>query len=184
MAAEQFIRFLSNGFNQKRSRFGSVSFCSMDPVDQARELLPGNGDLRSEQDRKMGFCEFNQIRRRYQRSPAPAPRGCIFLFSSSARSDRFWLVPGSELTAADGCDKPALRAFVKNQTNPFCKNAKGVFGYIPPYCRAFPERRGIRQSGCRSPASSLRTMLTTQRLLFTRIKPITHLMSSSEQHTI
>ena len=42
----------------------------------------------------------------------------------------------------------------------------------------------VRQTGCCSPPSSLRTMLTTQRLLFTRIKPITHLMSSSEQHTI
>ena len=43
----------------------------------------------------------------------------------------------------------------------------------------------VRQTAYCSPsASSLRTMLTTQRLLFTRIKPITHLMSSSEQHTI
>ena len=156
----------------------------MDLVDRTRILRSEDRNLCSQQDREMGFCEFNQIRRRCQHSPAPAPRRCIFLFSRSARSDRFWLVPGSELTAAGGCDKPALRAFVKNQTNPFCKNAKGVFGYIPPYCRAFPERRGIRQSGCRSPASSLRTMLTTQRLLFTRTKPITHLMSSSKQHTI
>ena len=36
--------------------------CSVDPVDRARYLFPGNGDLRPQKDRKMGFCEFNQIR--------------------------------------------------------------------------------------------------------------------------
>ena len=35
---------------------------SIIPVDRTRNLLPGNGDLRPQQDRKMGFCEFNQIR--------------------------------------------------------------------------------------------------------------------------
>ena len=38
---------------------------SIIPVDRTRNLLPGNGDLRSQQDREMGFCELNQIRRRY-----------------------------------------------------------------------------------------------------------------------
>ena len=34
----------------------------MYPMHRSRDLLPGNGDLRSQQDREMGFCEFNQIR--------------------------------------------------------------------------------------------------------------------------
>jgi hypothetical protein len=34
----------------------------MDPVDRTRELLPGNGDLRPQKDRKMSFCEFKKIR--------------------------------------------------------------------------------------------------------------------------
>jgi len=37
----------------------------MDPMHRARDLLSGNGDMRSQQDRKMGFCEFKKIRRRY-----------------------------------------------------------------------------------------------------------------------
>ena len=37
---------------------------SIIPVDRTRNLLPGNGDLRSQQDWEMGFCELNQIRRR------------------------------------------------------------------------------------------------------------------------
>ena len=36
-------------------------------MDFARGLLSPDGSMRSEQDRKMGFCEFNQIRRRYHR---------------------------------------------------------------------------------------------------------------------
>ena len=39
----------------------------MDSVDRARNLLPGNGDLRPQKDREMVFCELNQIRRRYQK---------------------------------------------------------------------------------------------------------------------
>ena len=31
-------------------------------MDFARGLLSPDGSMRSEQDRKMGFCEFNQIR--------------------------------------------------------------------------------------------------------------------------
>ena len=30
--------------------------------DRTKGLLPRNGDLCSQQDRDMGFCEFNQIR--------------------------------------------------------------------------------------------------------------------------
>ena len=44
--------------------------CSMNPVDWTRYLLPGNGDLRSQQDREMGFCELNQIRHRCQKPAA------------------------------------------------------------------------------------------------------------------
>lgn len=34
----------------------------MDPVHRTRDLLSGNGDLRSEQNRKMVFCIFKKIR--------------------------------------------------------------------------------------------------------------------------
>ncbi len=40
-------------------------------MDRTRDLLPGNGDLRSQQNREMGFCEFNQIRRRYHKNDHP-----------------------------------------------------------------------------------------------------------------
>ena len=36
--------------------------CSMDPMHRTRDLRPEDRDLRPEQDREMGFCEFNQIR--------------------------------------------------------------------------------------------------------------------------
>ena len=36
----------------------------MDPVDRMRWLRSEDRDLRPQKDRKMGFCEFNQIRRR------------------------------------------------------------------------------------------------------------------------
>ena len=51
----------------------------MNPVDWARELLPGNGDLRPQKDRKMGFCVFNQVRRRGLR----IVRGDISLFGEN-----------------------------------------------------------------------------------------------------
>ena len=57
----------------------------MDPVDRTRELLPGNGDLCSQQDRKMGFCEFNQIRRRLLKTKPP--EGVVFVFG------RVWAIP-------------------------------------------------------------------------------------------
>ncbi len=47
--------------DSKRSRFGSVC-CSVDPVDRTRELRSKDRDMCAEQDREMGFCEFNQIR--------------------------------------------------------------------------------------------------------------------------
>jgi hypothetical protein len=37
----------------------------MDPVDRTRWLRSEDFDLRPQKDREMGFCEFNQIRRRY-----------------------------------------------------------------------------------------------------------------------
>ncbi len=49
--------------------------CSMDPVDRTRWLRSEDFDLRSQQDRKMGFCEFNQIRRRCQNN---LPSGRLF----------------------------------------------------------------------------------------------------------
>ena len=54
---------------------------SIIPVDRTRNLLPGNGDLRPQKDREMGFCEFNQIRRRYQ-NKTTHPGG--FCFASGA----------------------------------------------------------------------------------------------------
>ena len=38
---------------------------SMNPMHRTRNLLPGNGDMRSQQDRKMGSCVIKKIRRRY-----------------------------------------------------------------------------------------------------------------------
>ena len=35
--------------------------CSMNPMHRTRGLLPGNGDLRPEQDREMSSCVINQI---------------------------------------------------------------------------------------------------------------------------
>ena len=44
---------------------------SIIPVDRTRNLLPGNGDLRPQKDRKMSSCVINQIRRRYHKNDHP-----------------------------------------------------------------------------------------------------------------
>ena len=49
---------------------------SMNPMHRTRDLLPGNGDLRAEQDRKMGFCVIKKIRRRYQKRIASCSADC------------------------------------------------------------------------------------------------------------
>ena len=54
-------------------------------MGRTRNLLPGNGNLRSQQDREMGFCEFNQIRRRYQKI-SPLHGGCFFVASLLMRA--------------------------------------------------------------------------------------------------
>ena len=35
---------------------------SMNPMHRTRDLLSGNGDMRSQQDRKMGSCVIKKIR--------------------------------------------------------------------------------------------------------------------------
>ena len=45
--------------NNKRSRVGSVCCVSMDPMHRTRDLLPGNGDLRSQKDRNESYLTFS-----------------------------------------------------------------------------------------------------------------------------
>ena len=58
---------------------------SIIPVDRTRNLLPGNGDLRPQKDRKMSSCVINQIRRRYQKI-SPLHGGCFFVAAGAART--------------------------------------------------------------------------------------------------
>ena len=57
----------------------------MNPTDRTRVLRAEDRDLRPEQDRKMSFCEFNQIRRRYQKN-SPLHGGCFFVAAGAART--------------------------------------------------------------------------------------------------
>ena len=59
---------------------------SIIPVDRTRNLLPGNGDLRPQKDRKMSSCVINQIRRRYH-SEKPENSGFLLLLWCSFSSD-------------------------------------------------------------------------------------------------
>ena len=53
----------------------------MDPMHRSRNLLPGNGDLRSQQDREMGFCEFKKIRPQGKRTKGQYQRKTLLPLS-------------------------------------------------------------------------------------------------------